>query len=437
MNKWNLARTDVTDMFKDATAWLVESTLDESLKVIDIKVVDSNIHELVDKCLAEDMSGDCDGVMNLPMKDWDTSDVTDMSALFKNRRTFNVNISAWDVSSVTDFSEMFYGAEFFNYNLPWTTSSARNMDKMFFGASEFNGLIRGWDTSKVTSLQQMFYNAKRFTDDISDWNYNSVVDTSYTHFLTGADAFNARFECVRYYMRTSGRCTDDPGGEYLRQNECLTAYAAQDPKPWSYRWSWWYGGDRGWKRRNTVSRFWSHRSGWSPPGCWHYPWGNYMLYNRYTWSRRSCSWYRRCFCKDPFGVTPSTCKKRYTTVPAIEQFELRKSVDDCLAEAPEDGECTNWATISGLGTMPNWDVSKIKDMSRLFKGRREFNVNIQNWDTSNVDNMQEMFMDAVEFSRDISGWTFKSNVNKKDMFKNAKRFFLDCEETKCFRFFKQ
>ena len=291
LNKWNLARTDVTDMFKDATAWLVESTFDESLKVIDIKVVDSNIHDLVDKCLAEDMSGDCDGVMNLPMKDWDTSDVTDMSALFKNRRTFNVNISAWDVSSVTDFSEMFYGAEFFNYNLPWTTSSATKMDKMFFGASEFNGLIRGWNTAKVTSLKQMFYNAKRFTDDISDWNYNSVVDTSYVHFLTGADAFNARFECVRYYMRTSGRCTDDPGGEYLRQDECLTAYAAQDPKPWSYRYC--MVGSSG---SANIIKVLESCSGYLRLLL---VIRNYML----NYGQEYCSWYRRCFC-DPFGVTP-------------------------------------------------------------------------------------------------------------------------------------
>ena len=122
------------------------------------------------------------------------------------------------------------------------------------------------------------------------------------------------------------------------------------------------------------------------------------------------------------------------TVPAIEPFELRKSVADCLAEDPINGQCTVWSAKSGLGTMPNWDTSKITDMSRLFKDRREFNVDIKNWDVSSVDNMQEMFMNAIEFAKDISNWNFKANVEKKDMFENAKRFFLDCEETKCFRF---
>ena len=413
---WDLQNTDVTSMFSGATKWLAVNSLVN--KVISTKVVDSNIHSLVQACLKEDMQGHCSNIMSVPMEDWDTSAITDMSGLFKNERTFNVNLAKWDVSAVENFSEMFYGCEFFNHNLPWTTSSATNMDKMFFGASEFNGLINSWDVSKVLTMKQMFYNARRFTDDISDWSYKSGLD--YVHFFTGADAFNARFECVRYYMRTSGRCTDDPGGEYLRQSECREAQAAI--QPWGY----------------TTPKFawmpWSHRSSWSPPGCWWYPWRNYLYFNRYTWSKRGCSWYRRCFCKDPFGVEPSMCKKRFVTVPAIEPFELRKSVADCLAEDPINGQCTVWSAKSGLGTMPNWDTSKITDMSRLFKDRREFNVDIKNWDVSSVDNMQEMFMNAIEFAKDISNWNFKANVEKKDMFENAKRFFLDCEETKCFRF---
>jgi surface protein len=420
---WDLQNTDVTSMFSGATKWLAVNSLVN--KVISTKVVDSNIHSLVQACLKEDMQGHCSNIMSVPMEDWDTSAITDMSGLFKNERTFNVNLAKWDVSAVENFSEMFYGCEFFNHNLPWTTSSATNMDKMFFGASEFNGLINSWDVSKVTTMKQMFYNAKRFTDDISGWSYRSGLD--YVHFFTGANAFNDRFECVRYYMRSSGRCTDDPGGQYLRQSECKTAQ--NEIKPWGY----------------TTPRYswmpWSHRSSWTPAGCWWYPYRNYLYYNRYKQSRRSCSYWRRCFCKDPFGVTPSTCSPRHTirggSVPSIEQFELRKSVNDCLEEDPDLGECSNWAALSGLGTMPNWDVSKIKDMSRLFKDRRGFNVDVSAWDVSNVDNMQEMFMNAVDFSRDISGWNFKYDVFRKDMFENAKKFFLDCEETKCYTFFKQ
>ena len=41
------------------------------------------------------------------INNWDVSNVTDMSGLFKNKTTFNSNISNWNVSNVTNMSEMF------------------------------------------------------------------------------------------------------------------------------------------------------------------------------------------------------------------------------------------------------------------------------------------------------------------------------------------
>ncbi len=56
------------------------------------------------------------------------------------------------------------------------------------------------------------------------------------------------------------------------------------------------------------------------------------------------------------------------------------------------------------------DVSKVKDMSNLFK-HSTFNGDISKWDVSNVRNMTYMFWNSV-FNQDISNW----NVSKvKDM----------------------
>ena len=42
------------------------------------------------------------------MPDWDTSQVTNMSASFSSKTQFNGDISAWDTSSVTNMAQMFY-----------------------------------------------------------------------------------------------------------------------------------------------------------------------------------------------------------------------------------------------------------------------------------------------------------------------------------------
>ena len=43
------------------------------------------------------------------MNTWDVSNITDMTELFKDKTTFNENISSWDVSNVTNMSAMFRG----------------------------------------------------------------------------------------------------------------------------------------------------------------------------------------------------------------------------------------------------------------------------------------------------------------------------------------
>ena len=63
---------------------------------------------------------------------WDTSLITDMSDLFKDKTTFNDDIGDWDTSSTTD------------------------MDGMFDGAAVFNQYIGQWDVSKVTSMDNIF-----------------------------------------------------------------------------------------------------------------------------------------------------------------------------------------------------------------------------------------------------------------------------------------
>jgi len=88
---------------------------------------------------------------------WDTSDVTDMSNLFRMATSFNKDIGSWDTSSVADMYGMFNGTDSFNRDIgAWDTSSVTNMNAMFYFAASFNQNISSWCVTNITSEPSNF-----------------------------------------------------------------------------------------------------------------------------------------------------------------------------------------------------------------------------------------------------------------------------------------
>ena len=110
------------------------------------------------------------------------------------------------------------------------------------------------------------------------------------------------------------------------------------------------------------------------------------------------------------GVTSCTDKvlTEAVCIPDVAtRAELKAAVDACVG----DQLCE--------GIMPHWDVSRVTDMSFLFQGKSQFNVDISQWEMSQVTNVQGMFEGAASFYRDISGWTLADNANTTGMFMGA------------------
>ncbi len=109
----------------------------------------------------------------------DTSDITDMSALFQNISNFNGDISKWNVSKVTNMNAMFYKVTAFNQPLnSWNVSSVENMAGMFMGATAFNQPLNRWKVSSVTNMYALFNGATAFNQDISGWVDKSGRDSA-------------------------------------------------------------------------------------------------------------------------------------------------------------------------------------------------------------------------------------------------------------------
>jgi gliding motility-associated-like protein len=108
---------------------------------------------------------------------WNTSVVTNMSALFSQASAFNQNISSWNTGAVTNMSSLFADAAAFNQDIGiWNTSSVTNMAAMFAGALVFNRTIGAWNTAAVTNMNSMFFSAYVFNQNISGWNTAAVTN---------------------------------------------------------------------------------------------------------------------------------------------------------------------------------------------------------------------------------------------------------------------
>lgn len=74
------------------------------------------------------------------------------------------------------------------------------------------------------------------------------------------------------------------------------------------------------------------------------------------------------------------------------------------------------------GDISTWDVSRVTNMSRLFKLKGDFNDDISQWNVSNVTNMFLMFAKASSFNQPLNSWDVSNVVNASHMFSVATSF---------------
>ena len=93
-----------------------------------------------------------------PIASWDTSRITDMRLLFRERVGFNEDISRWNVSNVVRMHSMFRGASSFTGDISrWEVVQVESMIAMFAGATSFDADLSGWDVWQVESMKLMFH----------------------------------------------------------------------------------------------------------------------------------------------------------------------------------------------------------------------------------------------------------------------------------------
>ena len=115
-------------------------------------------------------------------------------------------------------------------------------------------------------------------------------------------------------------------------------------------------------------------------------------------------------------------------VTNINDDNFYSAIETCLETNPVDGLCSS----SEYGSMPDWDVSLVTDMSgwngtslQGFGGKSTFNGDIESWNTAQVTSMYQMFRSASAFNHDIRGWNTEKVTSMGGMFWSASAFNQD------------
>ena len=75
--------------------------------------------------------------------------------------------------------------------------------------------------------------------------------------------------------------------------------------------------------------------------------------------------------------------------------------------------------------LEDWDVSNVKDMTRMFSNCKNFNCDLSNWNVSSVEDMSSMFWSCENFNCDLSNWNVSSVEDMFGMFWSCDNFNCD------------
>ena len=164
---------------KPMSSYITEYIIKKKLE----KPIDSEDHYEYFPKTTEELVENIEELLNRDIYDLnciDTSEITDMSYLFKkyaNNVTNKIDVSGWNVSNVTNMKSMFYNCKEFNCDLSnWNVSKVINMNNMFCNCYKFNCDLSKWNVSNVTDMSSMFYICESFEGKgLENWDVSKTI----------------------------------------------------------------------------------------------------------------------------------------------------------------------------------------------------------------------------------------------------------------------
>ncbi|MFT9084490.1 MAG: BspA family leucine-rich repeat surface protein [Leuconostoc pseudomesenteroides] len=175
LSAWNVDKvTTFAYMFSGATAL---TTLNLSSWGAHRTATNVNMSYMLDATSA---------LTNLVLTNFKTTNVINMSVMFRSTGLTNLDLSDWDVTKVTNFSNMFTGvmSKLETLNLSgWglnRTATDVNMSYMFSNNGGLTNLnLTNFKTTNVTTMAYMFQLSALTSLDLSDWDVTKVTSFNY------------------------------------------------------------------------------------------------------------------------------------------------------------------------------------------------------------------------------------------------------------------
>ncbi len=365
------------------------------------------------------------------IENWDTRLITDMSQLFEDDDTFNLDLTGWNVANVQNMSEMFKNCAEFNQKLEWDVTACLNMESMFHGCSKlveqkfsnsngvtnFSNMFRNCvvlkkaelDCSAGTDLYEMFLNAGSAltgTDslEVSLNNTDNATNMSYmfstSKFNQNLSTVGITFDKVINMSHMFYSCSSfNNGGTNLTINAPLAT--------------------------NIKDLFL----------------GAGLQNINISLTIPKVSDLSNAFAMNPnftgeLTIDNSIHHSGHSHTHTITLVNTSYMLNGCtrfnnsLGNNFDTSNVTDMSFMfsgcesynSALGT--NFNTSSVTNMASMFAFCRKFNQSLgNNFNTSNVENMNAMFAECHDFNQSLGNNFNTSNVtDMKRMFLNAKDF---------------
>jgi surface protein len=335
---------------------------------------------------------------------WNTSNVTNISYMFKGATYFNQRVDTWNVSKVTTMESTFSGSSGSSENVfnngqlagsidtskllnNWDTGNVTKMNDTFSLTSGFNQYISRWNTSNVTIIRGMFYNGLVFNNgesagvssndtSLNGWDTSKV--TTMESMFQQDDAFNQNISNWKTSLVTNMVTMFYLATKF--NNGQASGVSSNDASL------------NGWDTSNVTSMALMFKQA---------PAFNQSIEN---WKAHSCINFNSTFSGASNFNQPLTNLVDTTNVVSCDMFQMFYNAT--LFNQP----------------LNSWNTSNVTNMQATFNLATSFNQPLNNWNTSNVTNMTNMFKQATSFNQNIGNWNVINVTNMTSMFNEAYTF---------------